>query len=179
MDVYEAVQKRKSIRNYERTPVPKVSLLRILEAGRIAPSAANRQPWHFIVVTEAEKRKELSKGMFAKFLVDVPVVIVACGDEKASADWYAVDVSLAVENMILAATAEGLSTCCVGSFSEENVKKALGIPENLSVVLMLAVGFPKDKESFMRKVARFAAGRRKKLEEVVSLEMYGKKLEGD
>jgi nitroreductase len=179
MDVYEAIQKRKSIRKYEQTPVPKEKWLRILEAGRIAPSAANRQPWHFIVVTDAEKRKELSKGLFAKFLVDVPVVIVACGDVKASADWYAVDVSLAVENMILAATAEGLGTCCIGSFSEENVKKALGIPENLSVVMMLAVGFPKDKESFMTKVTRLATGRHKKLEDIVSLEAYGRKLEGD
>jgi nitroreductase len=177
--VYEAIQKRKSIRSYEQMPVPKETWLRILEAGRIAPSAANRQPWHFIVVTEGEKRKELSKGMFAKFLVDVPVVIVACGDEKASADWHAVDVSLAVENMILAATAEGLGTCCVGSFSEENVKKALGIPENLSVVVMLAVGFPKKKVSFMAKVTKLATGRRKKLEDIVSLEAYGKKLEGD
>ncbi len=179
MDAYEAIQKRKSIRNYELTPVPKETLLKILEAGRIAPSAGNRQPWHFIIVTDAEKRKELSRGVFARFLVDVPVVIVACSDVKASAAWYAVDVSLAVENIILAATAEGLGTCCIGSFSEENVKQALGIPKNLSVVLMLAVGFPKDKESFRSKVTRLAIGRRRKLKDIVSLEAYGKKLEGD
>jgi nitroreductase len=173
---FEAIQKRKSIRSYESTPVPKETLMKLLEAARIAPSAGNVQPWHFIVVTNPEKRKELSKGMFAKFLADVPAVIVACGDAKASADWWAVDVSLAVENIILAATAEGLGTCCVGSFSEESIKKALGIPENLSVVLMLVVGFPAEKESFMNKVTRLATGRRKKLEDIVSLEMYGKKL---
>jgi len=179
MDVYEAIQKRKSTRDYEQTSVPREMLLKILEAGRIAPSAGNRQPWQFIVVTDAEKRKELSKGRFAKFLVNVPMVIVACGDMKVSPNWHAVDVSLAVENIILAATAEGLGTCCVGSFSEENVKKALGIPGTLSVVLMLAVGFSQDKQSFMSRVTRLATGRRKKLGDIVSFEAYGKKLEGD
>jgi nitroreductase len=178
MDVYEAIQKRKSIRSYEQTPVPQETIMKLLETARIAPSAANRQPWHFIVVTDAEKRKELSKGIFAKFLAEAPTVIVACGDVKASTDWYAVDVSLAVENMILAATAEGLGTCCIGSFSEENVKKTLGIPTNLNVVMMLAVGYPRDKESFASRLSKLAIGRRKKLEDIVSLEEYGRKLEG-
>jgi nitroreductase len=93
MDVFEAIQKRKSVRSYESTPVPKETLAKLLEAARIAPSANNTQPWHFIIVTNSEKRKELSKGTYAKFLANVPVVIVACGDMKASPDWYAVDTS--------------------------------------------------------------------------------------
>lgn len=87
MDVFEAVQKRKSVRSYESKSVPKETLLKLLEAARIAPSANNTQPWHFVVVTDNEKRKELSKGIFAKFLANVPVVFVACGDMKASPDW--------------------------------------------------------------------------------------------
>ena len=70
-------------------------LERILEAGRLAPSARNLEPWHFIAVTDAGKRKILSKGRFAKFLDESPVVIVACGDKEKSPDWYAIDVALA------------------------------------------------------------------------------------
>ncbi len=148
MDVYDAIQKRKSIRFYKPTPVPQEILMKLLNAARIAPSARNTQPWHFIVVTDAEKRKELSKGMYAKFLANTPAVIVACGNIKTSSDWYAVDTSLAVENIILAATAEGLGTCCVGSFNEADVKKLLAIPDKFSVVMLLAVGYPTDKASF-------------------------------
>jgi nitroreductase len=77
MDVFEAIEKRRSIRNYEPTPVPEEKLLKILEAARLAPSAGNQQPRHFIVVTDAEKRKALSGGIWAKFLKQTPVVIAA------------------------------------------------------------------------------------------------------
>ncbi len=173
MDVYEAIFKRKSIRSYETKTVPTQTLLKILEAGRSAPSAGNRQPWHFIVVTDEEKRKELSKGMFAKLIAEAPIVIVACGDAKTSAKWYPVDVSLAVENMVLAATAEDLGTCCVGSFDEQSVKKVLGIPENLRAVMMLAIGYPKEKESLRSRATRLATSQRKGLEDIVSFEEYG------
>jgi nitroreductase len=171
MDVYEAIQKRKSVRKYELTPVPKETLLKLLEAARIAPTARNAQPWHFIVVTDAQKRKELSKGMFAKFVADAPAVVVACGDVKASADWYAVDVSLAVENLILAATNEGLGTCCVGSFNEEHIKKTLGVPQRLSVVVMVTVGFPSGKQSLTSRVFG-AIKKRKELADIVSWEEF-------
>ncbi len=125
MDVFEAVQERRSIRAYQDKPVPREKLEKILEAGRLAPSAKNIEPWHFIAVTDEEKRKILSKGIYAKFLAQSPLVIVACGDKKASPDWYAIDVALAVENMILTAVSEGLGTCCVGSFDEKEVKEVL------------------------------------------------------
>src|SRR3989304_7459973 len=134
MDVFEAIQKRKSNHNFEPTTVSKETLEKLLEAARLSPSAKNIQPWHFIVVTDAKKRKALSKGLFAQFLTDTPAVIVLCGDQTASPDWYVVDVALAGENMVLAATAEGLSTCWVGSFDEKDVKALLGIPESLRVV---------------------------------------------
>ena len=133
MDVFEAVQERSSVRAYKDQPVPRDILQKILEAGRLAPSARNTQPWHFIVATDSEKRKILSKGRYAKFLTQSPVVIVACGDKEASADWYAVDVSLAVENMILTAQADGLGTCCVGSFDEKKVHQTVKAPDNFEV----------------------------------------------
>ena len=174
MDVYEAVQQRKSIRAYQDKPVPREKLERILEAGRLAPSAANIEPWHFIVVTDKEKRKALSKGLYAKFLPQTPVVIVVCGDKKASPDWYAVDSSLAVENMVLTAVNEGLGTCCVGSFDEADVKAALKVPDNLEVLVMIAVGYPKEKLDLTSKLLR-TVRKRKNLSEVTSGEEYGKR----
>ena len=173
MDTFEAITTRKSIRSYEETPVPNDKLQRILEAARLAPSAIRIQPWHFIVVTDAEKRKALSKGMFAKFLTQAPVVIVACGDTKASPDWYAVDVSIATENLVLAATNEGLGTCWVGSFDEEQVKALLKIPKAFSVIALIAVGYGLEKLNLTQSISSIARGR-KKLEDIVSAEEYGK-----
>ena len=175
MDVFEAVQQRRSIRAYQDKPVPRETIEKILEAGRLAPSARNSEPWHFIVVTDAEKRKALSKGMFAKFLTQVPAVIVACGDHKASPDWYAVDVGLAVENMVLTATGEGLGTCCVGSFNEKDVKAVLKIPENFEVIVMIAVGYSAQKVDLSSKLLNLVRTR-KTLSEVASEEEFGKRL---
>src|SRR3989304_9411045 len=145
MDVFEAIQQRRSIRSYQDTPVPREKLEKILEAARLAPSAKNREPWHFIAVADAEKREALSKGRWAKFLPQTPLVIVACGDKKASPDWYAIDVALAVENMVLTAVSEGLGTCCVGSFTEKDIKAVVKVPEKFEVLMLLAVGYAKEK----------------------------------
>ncbi|HPC27687.1 MAG TPA: nitroreductase family protein, partial [Candidatus Methanomethylicus sp.] len=80
MDVFVAVKSRRSVRSYLPDPVPKEKLDRILESARLSPSAMNRQPWHFVVVTDSVKRKALSSGHFAHFLEEAPVVIVGCGD---------------------------------------------------------------------------------------------------
>ena len=175
MDVFEAIKKRKSVRSFEDKPVSKETLTKLLDAARVAPSAKNAQPWHFIVITDKKKREELSKGMFAKWLHNAPVVIAACGDEKASSKWFLVDTALALENMVLAATGEGLGTCVVGSFDESDVKKILGIPESLRVVALLAVGYANEKQSVTGKLFSFAKGKRKTLPEVVSVENYGEK----
>jgi nitroreductase len=173
MDVFEAIERRRSIRKYEATPVPQEKLEKILEAARLAPSASNVQPRHFIVVTDEERKKALSAGMFAGFLKQAPVVIAACGDEKKSPKWYAIDVAIAVENMVLAATGEELGTCWIGSFDEAKVRDVLKIPENLRVVVLLAVGYSSSKEGFGSKVFRLVR-RRKSLDEIVSIEDYGK-----
>ncbi len=175
MDVFEAIQERRSIRSYEERLVPREILEKILEAGRLAPSARNIEPWHFIVVTDAEKRKALSGGTWAKFLAQAPLVIVACGNKKASPKWYAIDVALAVENMVLAAVSLGLGTCCVGSFTEKDIKAALRVPGNIEVLVMLAVGYPNGKLDLSSKLLNIVRTRRS-LAEVASEEEYGKRL---
>lgn len=172
MDVHEAIEIRKSVRAYDSTPVPKDVLMKVLEAARRAPSASNLQPWHFVVVTDAKKRKKLSGGMFGNFLAGTPVVIVGCGDPKVSPKWYMVDVAIALENMVLAATSEGLGTCWVGSFNEEEVKQALRIPDNYKIVALLAVGYPREKFDLTRK-PEYSAQQRKELSKIASYEEFG------
>jgi len=172
MDVFEAVQKRRSVRAYESTPVPTKKLKRILEAGRLAPSAGNTQPWHFIVVTDAEMRKKLAESRSAKFLDGSPVVIVGCGNQKASPKWYKVDVAIALQNMVLTATSEGLGSCWIGAFYEDQLREMLKIPEEFTIVALLAVGYLAEKLSIQEKVSEPI--RRKPLEEIVSFESYGR-----
>jgi nitroreductase len=175
MDVFEAIQERRSVRAYQDTPVPREKLEKILEAARLAPSARNTEPWHFITVTDKETRKILSKGAHAKFCAEAPLVIVACGDKKASPDWYAIDVALAVENMILTATSEGLGTCCVGSFDEKEVKKTVKAPDNFEVLLLLAVGYSREKLDLSSKLMHLVHSR-KTLSEVASEETFDQHL---
>jgi nitroreductase len=175
MNVFETVQARRSIRAYLDKPIPQDKLERILEAARLAPSAVNIEPWHFIVVTSAEKRKILSKGLYAKFVAQAPLVIVACGNKKSSPDWYTIDTALAVENMILTAVGEGLGTCCVGSFNEKEVATLLEVPKDYEVLLMVTVGYPKEKFDLRSKLSHLVRPR-KLLSEVASIEEFGSEI---
>jgi len=175
VNVFEAVQERRSIRAYADEPVQREKLEKILEAGRLAPSAGNVEPWHFVVVTDSEKRKVLSKGRYAKFLSQAPVVIVACGDKESSPDWYAIDVALAVENMVLTAQGEGLSTCLVGSFDEKEVRQTVKAPDNFEVLLLLAVGYSKEKPDLTAK-SLHSVRPRKSLSEIATEETFGQTL---
>jgi nitroreductase len=172
MEVLEAIRKRHSVRAYIAKEIPAEILDRILEAGRLAPSAGNIQPWHFVVVTNQQTRNMLSKGRFAKFLTESPVVIVGCGNRKSSPNWYVVDTTIALQNMVLTATSEGLGTCWIGSFDENQVRKILGIPEKFRVVALLALGYPREELDLGSKVLHLFR-RRRKIDRIVSLEVFG------
>lgn len=172
MNVFEAIQKRHSVRAYLSDPVPKEKLERILEAAHLAPSASNIQPWHFIIVTDQQKRKKLSEGIYARFLSEAPVVVVGLGDTEASPKWHVVDVTIALQSMVLAATGEGLGTCWVGSFDEQHVRKLLNVPEKFKVVALLAVGYPREELDTPAEAVS-TIRRRKKLEQIASLEQFG------
>jgi len=176
MDAIEAIMKRRSARSYRRDPIPMEKLRKVLEAARVAPSAENRQPWYFVVVTDQEKIKSISKtGRFASFIGGCPAVIVGCSDPKASPKWHVVDTAIAMENMVIAATAEGLGTCWVGSFDEGRVKELLKIPDRLRVIAMLALGYPKRKTDLTGALLHVLR-RRKRLSEIVGLNEYGRPL---
>lgn len=171
------IRNRRSVRSYLPRAVPDEMLDIILEAGRTAPSASNRQPWHFIIVKDASKREILAKGgLYAKFLVESPVVIVGCGDREASPKWYVVDTTIALQSMVLAAIGGGLGTCWVGSFTEAAVKELLRIPDNYAVVALIALGYSKESKGLDSKaIHQQAAGifrNRKKMGEVASLDKF-------
>jgi nitroreductase len=147
MDVFEAISKRRSIRRYKDTPVEEDKLGKILEAARIAPSAANRQEWKFLVVQDKETRELLVDAANGqKFVGEAPVTIVAISTESerimpCGQPAYAVDLSIAVSFMILEATELGLGTCWLGAYKEDEVKKILDIPEEVRVPAMFTLGY--------------------------------------
>lgn len=178
--MFEAVEKRRSIRKFKPKPVKKKDLKRILEAGRLAPSGGNRQPWSFIVVRKLETKKALSTAANnQKFIADADTIIVALSDPGTSPKalpyrlsstriGYLQDPMIAVEHMILAATALGYGTCWIGAFSEDEVKKILKIPENLAVVALFPVGIADESPP---------SKPRKAFNEIFFKEFYGTPLE--
>ena len=170
MEVYEAIKIRKSIRAYEEKEIPDDVLKLVLEAGRSAPSAGNAQPWQFIVVRSKEKRSVLSRRVFTRFLAESPVVLVGCGEREKR--FHVVNVSIAIQQMVLAATAEGLGTCWIGDFDDKVVRDLLKIPEKYGVVCLLAMGYPREKLDLASRL--IGAHNRKTLEKIVSYEEFGK-----
>lgn len=171
MEVQKAIEVRKSVRAYSAKPVPDEVVARILEAGRTSPSATNYQPWHFVVVTGADKRKVLAEGVYAGFIVESPLVIVGLADRQKSPKWHLVDTTIALQTMVLAATAEGLGTCWVGSFNEERVRKLLNVPDNFVIVAMISVGYPRGTAEVGARPTR--PRNRKSMDEIVSFEEFG------
>lgn len=164
MDVFEAIRTRRSIRKFRPKPIPDEKLEIILEAARLAPSAGNRQPWRFVLVRDPERKRTLAKAAgYQMFIADASVIIVALGDPEASSGWFRQDPMIAVEHMVLAATALGYGTCWIGAFGEEEVKRILRIPERLKVIALLPIGFPDEAP---------APRARKPLKEIVFLEKY-------
>ena len=146
MDILNLLKSRRSVRVYQDNPVPQELLLQILEAGRWAPTGANLQPWHFIVVTDSETRKRIGE-VARSFLIKsshvgkAPVVLVL-GFDTRKGKYGRYDVTLAGGNMLTMATHLGLGTCWIGAFDEARVKEILQIPENIEVIGLITLGYP-------------------------------------
>ena len=151
MDVMEAISARRSIRSYLDKPVEPDKLARVLEAGRLAPSASNQQPLRIIVVTDPAVRKELAKAARdQKFVGEAPVVLVGCATKTdrvmtCGQHCYPIDLAICLTTISLAAVNEGLGTCWIGAFFEEKVKDLLGIPPEVRVVELMPLGYPAEK----------------------------------
>lgn len=153
MNIYEIIKKRRSVRAYKDEPISEKSLNKILEAGRLAPSAHNSQDYKFIVVKDEKIRKELASIKAShnqRFFAKAPVIIVAIALKpeyllSSGVPAYALDLGIAIDHMTLAAAEEGLGTCWIGAFDQEVVKRILNVPEKYKVVALLPIGFPADE----------------------------------
>ncbi len=143
MDVFETIRTRRSIRKYKPNSIPIEKLRIVLETARLAPSSGNLQPWRFVIVQNADRKKTLATiANNQMFLADAAAIIVAIGDPEISKRWYNKDVMIALEHMVLAAAALGYGTCWIGAFDEEGIKRLLKIPEEMSVIALLPIGIP-------------------------------------
>jgi nitroreductase len=149
MDFYEVVRKRRSYREFKSNMPEKEKVERIIEAARLAPTWANKQGMHYIVVQNPDKVKEVFKaiGQMSKFAT-APMFIVGAILEKDSGmgsnklKYFTVDFGICFEHLILAAAAENLATCWIGWFNEDEIKKILEIPEKYRVIGLTPLGYP-------------------------------------
>ena len=153
MEVMEAIRQRRSIRAYTPDPITDEQLAVVLEAARLAPTACNYQPFKLVIVKDAELRERLVPACAGqRFIAQAPVVIAACGLERdayqhmaGSMSSHAVDASIVLDHITLAAVAEGLGTCWIGAFDERAVKEVLGVPRDIRVVALTPLGKPAEE----------------------------------
>ena len=155
MDFSELACKRFSCRNYKADPVPADILEKVLQAGRVAPSAVNFQPWHFYVIQKGALQS-IYECYHRDWFRSAPCVIVLCGDHDRSwkrregKDHVDIDVAIATDHMTLQATELGLASCWVCNFDPEAVRRALNLPENQEPVVILPLGYPVDEGDALR-----------------------------
>ena len=160
MALLTQIRERYSVRAYADRPVEDEKLKAVLEAARQAPSARNLQDWRFVVVRDAEIRQRLViAANHQPFVGQAPVVLACCGTNtdytmRCGQKAYPIDLAIAISYMTLQAVEEGLGTCWIGSFYEDQVKAILEIPAAVKVVELLTLGYPKDKAGPRRRVAR-------------------------
>ncbi len=150
MDVFEAIKTRRSVRGYKSEEIPEETLLKVLEAARLAPSAHNAQDWRFVVVKDPAKRQALADASGKDFIGQAPVVIAAVGlnpENMMSCGnlTYTIDLAIAVDHMTLEATELGLGTCWIGAFDEPKVKEILDIPQSIEVIGLMTLGYFAEK----------------------------------
>jgi nitroreductase len=149
MTVIEAIRKRYSCRAYHDRPIEREKLDAVFEAARLAPSAKNLQDWRFVVATDKDSRRRLAEAANNQmFLENAGAVIVGCSHSdhvmRCGQPVGPIDVAIAFEHIALQAAELGLATCWIGSFYPEKVRAILGIPDNIAVIELMAIGYPAD-----------------------------------
>ncbi len=169
MQFSELAEKRYSVRSYKPDPVEDHKLLQVLEAARMAPTAANRQPFRFIVIRTAGREAELSRIYDRPWFVQAPVVICACGIPASAwtrldgKNYCNIDVAIAMDHLVLAATDLGLGTCWIAGFDPTVAREVLGLPDNVEPIAFTPLGYPNDQPRQKR---------RKPLAELVNYERW-------
>lgn len=169
MDFYQLIENRESIRDYNpNSKIPKEVLNKVLNAGRLAPSASNRQPWEFVLVSSQEKLEEVRNCYQRDWFNNAPHILIVVGDKSKSwvraADAYnsiETDLAIAMDHIVLAAENEGLGACWIIAFDYQKLARAIGLKENEVIYCMTPLGYQND--GFKKKKNKI----RKTLEEVV------------
>ncbi len=173
MNFLELAKQRYSSRKYKNKEIKEDKLHYVLEAGRIAPSANNTQPWLFIVV-KSKNLEKLQDCYHREWFNSAPVYIVICGNHQQSwkrandgKDHCDVDASIATDHMTLAATEKKLATCWVCNFDKEMVINVIKLPDHIEPIAILSLGYPDDEVNINRHETK-----RKKFNDVVFYEEY-------
>jgi nitroreductase len=150
-ELIQTIFDRRSIRKYTAEPVSEADIKTLLEAAMAAPSAANRKPWHFIVVTERQTLDKLAEAHpHGKMLFEATLCIAVCGDLTTSERFWVQDCSAATENLLLAATALSLGAVWLGVYPREDriaaVRQVLGIPETIAPLNLISIGHPAEEK---------------------------------
>jgi nitroreductase len=157
MDVIQAIKLRKSVRSFSDKNVESQTLVDVLEMARIAPSFLNRQEWRFVIVRDVETRKKLVEiAKCSSIILESPIVIIGCGkpfNQITDTDQSSniIDTAIALDHVSLAAIEYSLGTCWTSIFDESKVKEILGIPKEVNVVALMALGYPKDSSMLEKK----------------------------
>ena len=161
MDALEAIRKRRSVREYTGEPVPREDIVKIVDAGRLAASGHNHQPWDFVVVTDREMIDRLKVA--AQWMEKAGAIIAVVVDPASR--WWLEDGAAAVENMLIASTALGYGSCWLEGYTvprEEEFKELLGVPEGKRLLTLVPLGVP----------VVWPTKEKKALEEVIHWETY-------
>jgi nitroreductase len=164
MDTFTCIRTRREIRDYLDKPIPNETLQRILEAGRLAPSSKNSQPWHFIVIRDKVTLKKISElTPTGAHIARAALAIVILMD---GAKLPEIDGARAVQNMVLEAWEMGVGSCWVTNFYDDGVKDLLGAPQRMKLVTVMPFGYPIEPKSKGKKI-------RKPLNEIADSERFG------
>jgi nitroreductase len=139
MDVFDAVKTVLAVRQYKPDPIPDDALHRIVEAGRLTGSASNRQPWHFVVVTEPDTIKQLGRLVTTGPYIEAAPAAIVVATENSS--WGLSDASRAIQSMLLTAWGEGIGSNWAGGPGMAQLKPLLNIPDELDVIAVLPLGY--------------------------------------
>lgn len=152
MELFEAIQNRRSIRQFKKQDIPEEAVNKLIEAARLTPTAGNAQPYQLVIVRQEEQKQRLSKAANGqKQVAAASVVFVVCADQKRAKETYGnrgkdlyclQDTAAVTMSMMLTATSLGLGTCWVGAFNDGDVKKVVNAPKDVLPVAMIPVGYP-------------------------------------
>ncbi|NIM96338.1 MAG: nitroreductase [Anaerolineales bacterium] len=151
MDFMSLIETRYSVRGYRQDTVEEEKLNLVLEAARLAPTAANRQPFRIIVMNTEGREEELKRIYHREWFRQAPYVICVCGVHEEAwigedgISYLHVDVAIVMDHLILAATELGLGTCWIGAFRKDVAREVLGLPEGVDPIVMTPLGYPSDE----------------------------------